>query len=584
MMSNNRRRQTSKKRRITSALEVRHTPSDIELHLIAQRQKHENRLLEGGKSAAPVSKIAGFEYNSTLDRYYPICSSSSSLLRSGDGGNNASAINQTREVSLPITRLLSRRSEASLGNFQLCNYSMHTNFLATSLHLEPMYSECSDVEDIDHFSDTDLAYDQTFGVARTSAQSVTIYNPTDNSGTSIDLSSFTRLRGSSNPQWRPSHVQNSSARPTLAVLVHSESFAQTVLLQQNAESIRSSSSSGPYQSSWKANKIGGLSSKDQGSVSKIGWSNTGSELFLLCETGIWMNSIERNLTNYNIGSTSTSQEVPLNSSTMILSTRQQNDYNTNCSAVAICNTKSHESVKFVGFRNGDVSVLDTRERTKSSTVGRLPYCVDYLDCLRDEITLVVQDITGHVSLYDCRMPSSDKNTEYMRVVTGNSTNVRKTRRFWVSPDEGFLVVPANESRFNGVVSLRNDIGSGLAAYNLRFSDLTAHDHVSSSTPHHHHRDKWISFLDLKVPNDHQLACRRYGAFPKSFVVVPSTVKLPSCSGGHDISTISDDIFPGLYCVANVVHSDQRKVDNGSAHNQAAAGSALFKAKCSRSNS
>jgi hypothetical protein len=125
----------------------------------------------------------------------------------------------------------------------------------------------------------------------------------------------------------------------------------------------------------------------------------------------------------------------------------------------------------------------------------------------------------------------------------------------------------------------------LAAYNLRFNDLTSHDHLSSSNAHcHHNRDNFISFLDLKVPDDHQLACRRYGAFPKPFVVVPSTLKLASCSGGHDISTIADDIFPGLYCVANVVHSDQRKVDNGSAHNQAAAGSALFKAKCSRSNS
>ena len=584
MMSNSRRRQITKKRTITNVLDVRHAASEFELHLIAQRQRHENRLLEESESAAPISKIAGFEYNSTLDRYYPICSASSSLLQSGDRKNKVSMTNMKRKESIPITRLLSRRSETSLGNFQLCNYSIHTKFLATSLHLEPMYSECSDLADIDHYSDTDLAYDQIFGVARTSAQSVTIYNPVNNSGTSIDLSSFTRLRGSSNPQWRPSQVHSTSARPMLAVLVHSDSFAQTVLLQQDAESMRSSSSSGTYESSWKASKIGGLSSKDQGSVSKIGWSSAGNDLFLLCETGIWMNSIERNLTNYNLGS-SNSQEAPSNSSTMILSTRQQDDYNTNCSAVAICNARTHESVKFVGFRNGDVSVLDTRERARSSKVGQLPYCVDYLDCLRDEITLVVQDITGQVSLYDCRMPSNDRNTEYMRVVTGISTNVRKTRRFWISPDEGFLVVPANESCYDDAVRSHDARGTaGLVAHNLRFSDLSTYDHLSSSTAHHRRsQDNFISYLDLKVPDDHQLACRRYGAIPKSLVVVASTVKLPSCSG-HDISTISDEIFPGLYCVANVAHRDHRIVDNRTAGNQAAVGSILFKAKCSRSPS
>lgn len=574
MMSNNRRRQISKKQKITSAPEVRYTPSDFELHLIAQRQRHGNRLLEGSESIAPINKISGFEYISSLDRFYPICEASSSLLRSGDRVNKTTAFNEKMVPLLSITRLLSRRSEASHGNFQLRNSSMHANFQATSLHLEPMYSECSDIADIDHFSDTDLAYDQIFGVARTSAQSVTVYNPNDNSGTSIYLSSFTRLRGSSNPQWRPSSINGTSTRPTLAVLVHSDSFAQTVLLQQNAEFMRSSSS-GPSESSWKANKIGGLSSKDQGSVSKIGWSSTGNELFLLCETGIWMNNIERNLTNYNLGSAGSTQVAPLNSSTMILSTRQKDDYSTSCSAVAICNTKSHESVKIVGFRNGDVSVLDTRERAKGSTIGRLPYCVDYLDCLRDERTLVAQDITGHVSLYDCRMPSTGKDTEYMRLVTGNSANVRKTRRFWISHDEGFLVAPANESRCNGVVSSHDKVASGLAAYNLRFGNLTSDDHLSSSS---------ISFLDLKVPNDHQLACRRYGAFPKSFVVLAQTVKLPSCSGVHDISTIPNDIFPGLYCVANIAQSGQRTVDDGIVHNQTAAGSILFKAKCSRSTS
>lgn len=582
MMSNNRKRQMSKKRRITCALKVNHTPSDFEAQLIAQRQRHESKPTESGLSTAPISKIAGFEYDSSLDRYYPACSSSSSTLsRNVDRGNNAYAESTNWMAPLPITRLLSRRSEASLRNFQLCNYSMHTSFLATSLHLEPMYSECFDKSDIDHFSDTDLAYDQTFGVARTAAQSVTIYNPLNNSGTSINLSSFTRLRGSSNPQWRPSSLHNTSMRPTLAVLVHSETFVQTVLLQQNAESMSSSnSSSGPYESSWKANKIGGLSSKDQGSVSKIGWNNSGNELFLLCETGIWMNSIERNLTNNNLGSAGTVQGAPLNSSTMILSTRQKDDYSTSCSAVAICNTKSHESVKFVGYRNGDISILDTRQRTKSSTIGRLPYCVDYLDCLRDELTLVAQDITGQVSLYDCRMPSINKNTEYQRVVSGVSTKVRKTRRFWISPDEGFIVVPANEPRRNRASASHDETVSGLAAYSLRFSDLT--NEFSSSTGNHSHDlDKNISFLKLKVPSDHQLACRKYGAFPKSLIVVDSTVKLPSCSGGDSDSTNSSDFFPGLYCVANVAHSDQRDADSGTACSQAA-GSILFKARCSRS--
>ena len=108
---------------------------------------------------------------------------------------------------------------------------------------------------------------------------------------------------------------------------------------------------------------------------------------------------------------------------------------------------------FIGHRNGAIKMIDPRIRQLGAAVepfSCLPFCVDHLRPLQDGVSVVAQDITGQISVFDARKPSM----EYLRVIDG--TKIVCSRRFWLSADEKSVVAshPSVSATGLGVFSLR----------------------------------------------------------------------------------------------------------------------------------
>ena len=278
-------------------------PSDLEIQLLAQRQRHQMKVPEAihnlsNPEVGRILSIPGLKYDASSDRYFRVsqtpqqmaakCLVDSTMPICGKGSKSHS-----------FMQLLSSRNIVSYDNFRSSRNLAHSKYAAASFLLKPLYG----VIEADQFPDADASFHHVHGLARTSSRAIAIYHHVNHRNTSINLSSFTRLKGSSNPHWRPSNNGNLDEKPAFAVLVHSESFVQTVLLQKQRDE-QSVHSSGFYRSSWKSSKIGGLSCRDQGSVKNIRWSDCGHQLLMLCDSGIWTTNIERSLMNISSNSIS----------------------------------------------------------------------------------------------------------------------------------------------------------------------------------------------------------------------------------------------------------------------------------------
>jgi hypothetical protein len=543
---------------ITSALHE----NSFEKALEEQRKKHKKLSDEhdasGNACNIPKAVIKGFVYDSSTDRYYKKNDASSSsnqlILDLKSRAKNESKLKLEPQSSNPnatsYLHLLSRR-EIKVGS----SSQLHSKVLCSSMIFQPLHNEVSSRLCMDDQSDTDISYHPVFGLARTSSRCICIYEePGAKIGDSINLNTFTRLGGSSDPQWRPSSSHSFNYKPALAILVYSPTFVQPVLLRRSDESAVGE------RSSWVVNKIGGVGSKDQGSVRKINWDSKGENLFLLCETGVWMSNIERNAT---VSSSSTNRNIADTSfdrSRMIISNSDAYDRNKCTQAVAICNSPNNESTVYVGFRNGELISQDLRSpsSTANPKIGSLSYCTDHIKCLNDGITLIAQDITGQISLYDSRM-SGARSSEFLKLVDGAKDEVRKTRRFWLSPDESFIVAPANKS-FQ--MNQRGNCDSAmLAAFSLRSPNS---DGFCQKFNNRMNRN-FISFTSLKVLHQKE--------------VIESSVKIAGTSYSSSDwpnSSYSQEWspYPGLYCVANI---KQKNESNSQSTESDVIGSNIFKA-------
>jgi hypothetical protein len=131
--------------------------------------------------------------------------------------------------------------------------------------------------------------------------------------------------------------------------------------------------------------------------------------------------------------------------------------------VALCPSRSTHSI-ILGLRNGNVCLTDIRQKCnniENINICKSQYCVDHMWCLSDDASLVIQDISGNVSMHDiryCKPPSGtghhhDSNV-LMNIISNNSTKsgfIQQTlisnQRFWVTPDESaILVVPRNNKQ------------------------------------------------------------------------------------------------------------------------------------------
>ena len=137
--------------------------------------------------------------------------------------------------------------------------------------------------------------------------------------------------------------------------------------------------------------------------------------------------------------------------------------------------------------------------------------------------------------------------------------MRKIRRFWISPDENYIVAPSVQSRVRDA----DYDDASLTVYSLRQNGLNyAVQQVKDQKDRKNIRDvtndRILSHSSLKVPNNHLLSDRIHGTSTQQFKVVLSTIKLSSSNSGCMKHTASSSVFdhfhPGLYCVADIVDS------------------------------
>jgi hypothetical protein len=119
---------------------------------------------------------------------------------------------------------------------------------------------------------------------------------------------------------------------------------------------------------------------------------------------------------------------------------------------------------YCGLRNGLILSIDERIQPKkfipighhlnisslknqygsttgcATTVCSLPHCIDHIDSLTlfHEFHIVVQDITGKLSVFDIRKPGEEAINE---ISNGDDITPLLKRRFWISNDERVITAP-----------------------------------------------------------------------------------------------------------------------------------------------
>ena len=222
----------------------------------------------------------------------------------------------------------------------------------------------------------------------------------------------------------------------------------------------------------------------------IEWGGSGSDdnqcLYQVFESGIIRSIVELStclaLTNGSSSHVSslTNSIVTKPNEHRILSTKDDSHQGkVTMTVTGLCHSFENENILYVGFRNGSISVLDLRqyecgirkERNCSNlgSIGNLDYRIDHMACLQNGVSLVAQDITGRVSIFDKRM----NKHEYLRVVHGNENDVRKVRRFWLYPCEQFIITPAPVTQYPAT----------LATWNLSINNVTTTNYFEEKGIH-----------------------------------------------------------------------------------------------------
>ena len=128
---------------------------------------------------------------------------------------------------------------------------------------------------------------------------------------------------------------------------------------------------------------------------------------------------------------------------------------------------------FCGLRNGFVYNVDVRSRvnnmiSSSSLIGKMSSCLDHIHLLDDEHTLIAQDMTGDMKIFDVRKCGDKYNfCGKFRLSDGEtfpdySKTKLRSRKFWVSPHDEWLISQMPENK-----SMNGDSTSNVGIWSLR---------------------------------------------------------------------------------------------------------------------
>jgi hypothetical protein len=253
-----------------------------------------------------------------------------------------------------------------------------------------------------------------------------------------------QINNLTSPKWRPfcSNLgpceANGADDLKLAVIGEGDnSMSQVVYLRLQLEDlVHEELSMGINTWLTGAASVPGRKSKE---LRDIAWGAKGDLLFSMCDHGVYADIP---------GESDRRGRMIIDGHQKCKNHSDRRGLSTGSPAVSICSSITQDKSLFVGLRNGTIIIADLRAPTvtlRSGTseynaagkVGNLPFCVDHILAMKDGFSLVAQDVTGTLSVYDTRKPAQP----YLSLVEP-SNDVRR-RGFWVTADESVVVAPAN---------------------------------------------------------------------------------------------------------------------------------------------
>ena len=177
---------------------------------------------------------------------------------------------------------------------------------------------------------------------------------------------------------------------------------------------------------------------------------------------------------------------------------------------------AYSSDTFVlGLRNGSISILDTRagltSKSASMDIGKLSLCCDHLIALRDGWSIVAQDVTGAIKVYDVRRRSCCKHSrgsagEILSIRDSIDGALLRNRKFWISPDESSVYASTelppylakqvyhkhlDERRGNG---MEVGVGRWSLQHSYRLLEYKTVPRTTPGSPETHRVDNWASLV------------------------------------------------------------------------------------------
>ena len=137
---------------------------------------------------------------------------------------------------------------------------------------------------------------------------------------------------------------------------------------------------------------------------------------------------------------------------------------------------SDTNTLITGFRNGKIINYDIRQNEIAIDIGNMNYAIDYIHCLRNNHSIIVQDILGTIKIFDQRKPNMIKQTIWQ--ARDESHFATQIKRFWLSDNENMLAT-ANNTQLN-FFDIRND-ETLLFSKTLNGIDLDYYNNITISS-------------------------------------------------------------------------------------------------------
>lgn len=401
--------------------------------------------LQGLKSKPDKPIIAGHFYDSEKDRYFKNDSQNQNIHQQKKISINQNNYVAIRNHEIPTFRIqtTSQQNLRVSNNFKPPNPSLQSNSCSILTSLQAMSTQpcLSNVRTLKRFLSSSFEFDSVaaFNISSIFATSKpcfsyrpgngfvfasnnTLFLPSKEFGHVFNIpfnfsSYFPRFISTQINQlsWCPSYYNIDSSLLAMAVTDVSNHHNIISLIR--------------FQGYHVANmNINNVVIQMPSNVYSMDWHKNMKCLFMCCDDG---------LHNYNLETKTKSR---------VLTCKTKGGSTGNHPVVMQSNYEAN-NICIVGYRNGNVLSHDLRMRTASTctsgtqscNVASMPFKIDHIESLNSGIELITQDITGRIAVFDIRRPNVT-----MAILCPGWKNLIRSRKFWVSPDERFLVSSFNE--------------------------------------------------------------------------------------------------------------------------------------------